>query len=230
MSIKKGDFIRLSFTGKLEDGPVFDTTDEDVAKKNDIFDDEKKYAPMTVIVGSGFLVEGFEEDLAGKKEGYSGSVSVPPEKGFGERSLDAIEIVPSKKFEGDVSPGQMVEYGGRIGVIESISGGRVKIDYNEPLAGKTVVYDYKIEEIIKDPEEKIKALLKGYVSEDATFKLKDDTIKIDVPKELALDESWAIGKMLIGRFIVGATDVKKVVFREHFDAEDFLPKQNEEEN
>ena len=223
MPIQKGDFIRLSFTGRLADGSVFDTTDEKVAKESGIYDEEKRYSPMTVIVGSGFLVEGLEEDLIGKRAGHKGKVEVPPEKGFGDRSLDAIEIIPAKKFEGKVEPGKMVDFEGRIGVIESVAGGRVKVDYNEPLAGKTLIYDYKIESVIRDRKEKIEALLHGYVSEDAKFELKDDTIRIDVPKELAVDESWAVGKLLIGRFLTSAGGVRKVVFRETFTDKDFEP-------
>src|SRR5512139_345168 len=109
MPIEKGDFIRLAFTGKLADGSVFDTTDEKVAKESGIYDEEKRYSPMTVIVGSGFLVEGLEEDLIGKKAGYKGSATVPPAKGFGDRSLDNIEIVSIKKIQGDeeIEPGKM---------------------------------------------------------------------------------------------------------------------------
>jgi FKBP-type peptidyl-prolyl cis-trans isomerase 2 len=228
MPIQKGDFIRLSFTGRLADGSVFDTTDEKVAKDSGVYDEEKRYSPMTVIVGSGFLVEGLEEDLIGKQAGYKGSVKVEPAKGFGDRSLDAIEIVPLKKFEGKVEPGKMVEFEGRVGFIESVAGGRVKVDYNEPLAGKTLIYDYKIESLIRDRGEKIEALLKGYVSEDAKFELKDDTIKIDVPTALAIDESWAVGKLLIGRFLVDAGGVKKVVFQETFTEKDFEPQGEEE--
>jgi FKBP-type peptidyl-prolyl cis-trans isomerase 2 len=228
MPIQKGDFIRLSFTGRLADGSVFDTTDEKVAKESDIYDEEKRYSPMTVIVGSGFLVEGLEEDLIGKKAGHKGKVEVPPEKGFGDRSLDAIEIIPAKKFDGKVEPGKMVDFEGRIGVIESVAGGRVKVDYNEPLAGKTLIYDYKIESVIRDRKEKVEALLQGYVSEDAKFELKDDVIKIDVPTMLAVDESWAVGKLLIGRFLVNAAGVRKVVFRETFMEKDFEPQGEDE--
>lgn len=228
MPIEKGDFIRLSFTGRLTDGTVFDTTDEKIAKESGIYDEDKKYSPMVVIAGSGFLVEGLEEDLIGKKAGYSGKVKVEPAKGFGERSLDAIEIVSVKKFEGKVEPGQMVEYNGRVGFIESVSGGRAKVDYNEPLAGKTLTYEYKIESLIRDRKEKIEALLHGYVSEDAKFELKDDTVMIDVPKDLAVDESWAVGKLLIARFLVNSADVKKIVFQETFTDADFKDEEGAE--
>ncbi len=221
MPIQKGDFIRLSFTGRLADGSVFDTTDEQVAKESGIYDEEKRYSPMTVIVGSGFLVEGLEDDLIGKNAGYKGKVEVEPTKGFGDRSLDAIEIIPIKKFEGKVEPGKIVEYEGRVGFIESVAGGRVKVDYNEPLAGKTLIYDYKIESVIRERKDKIEALLRGYVSDDAKFEIEGDTVRIDVPKELATDESWAVGKLLIGRFLASSAGMKKVVFRETFTDKDF---------
>jgi len=228
MSIKKGDFIRLSFTGKLEDEKIFDTTDEQLAKKNGIFDKDRTYSPMTVIVGSGFLVEGLEEALIGKNAGYEGTITVPPEKGYGERSLDAIEIVPSKKFDGDIEPGEMVEYNGRVGFVESVSGGRVKVDYNEPLAGKRLIYSYRIEEVIEGKGEKIQALLKGYVDENASFSIHDGTIEVDVPKRLALDESWSIGKLLIARFLISSAELSKVVFRETFTKDDLIDESGEE--
>ena len=182
---------------------------------------------MTIIVGSGFLVEGLEEDLIGKKAGDKAEVTVPPEKGYGERSLDAIETVSIKKFEGKIEPGQMIEYEGKLGFVESVSGGRVKVDYNAPLAGKKLIYEYKIEEIIEDREEKIKALLKGYVDENTEFKLKEDTIKVAVPKRLALDESWTVGKLLIARFLISSAGIKKVVFKETFTADDFKDEKEE---
>lgn len=98
MSIQKGDIIKLSFTGRLEDGSVFDTTDEGVAKESGIYEENKLYIPMTIVVGTGSLVEGFEQDMIGKDAGYKGKVAVPPEKGFGLRSIDLIETVPEKKF------------------------------------------------------------------------------------------------------------------------------------
>ena len=70
MAIQKGDFIKLNYTGKFEDGRVFDTTDEDLAKKEDIFNPRGLYGGDVVIVGAGHTIEGLDEDLEGKEVGY----------------------------------------------------------------------------------------------------------------------------------------------------------------
>ena len=113
MAIQKGDFIKLSFTGKLENGTVFDTTDANVAKDFGMYNDQASYGPETIIVGKGYVVAGLDEDLIGKDVGYKGSVTVPPEKGFGMRRIDQYETIPVKKFKEPIRPGMRVNVGGR---------------------------------------------------------------------------------------------------------------------
>jgi FKBP-type peptidyl-prolyl cis-trans isomerase 2 len=60
MAIAKGDIIKLSFTGRLENGAVFDTTDERIAKESGIYEEGRTYRPMTVVVSSNTLVQGLE--------------------------------------------------------------------------------------------------------------------------------------------------------------------------
>lgn len=220
MVIAKGDIIKLSFTGKLENGSVFDTTDEKTAKENNIYNEERTYEPMTIVVGSGSIVQGLDEDLIGKKTGYKGSVTVPAEKGYGQRSLELIETVPVKKFHEKVEPGMIVESGDRTGVVESVNGGRARIDYNEPLAGKTLVFDYKIEKVLEDKDEKIDAVIKGYVGPETGYTVDGETVTIDVPKDYYLDKEWILGKVLIARFLVSFAGMKNVVYKETFSEED----------
>ncbi len=220
MAIAKGDIIKLSLTGRLDNGAVFDTTHEKVAKDSGIFDEGRKYQPVAVVVGSNTLVEGLEEDFVGKEKGYEGTVKVPPEKGYGFRSLELIETVPVKKFEKNVEPGEWVQAGDRVGVIESVKGGRARIDYNEPLAGKTLTFDYKIEDVIEGKENKADAIVKGYVGPETKYAIVDDTVTIDVPKAYYLDSEWLLGKVLIARFLVSFAGYKKVVYRETLDETD----------
>lgn len=220
MVIKKGDIIKLSFTGKMENGVVFDTTDEKVAKDNNVYNEDRKYEPMTIVVGAGALVPGLEEVIEGKDVGYKGSVTVPPEKGYGLRSRELIEIVPAKKFDTKVEPGMMVEYGDRVGFIESVSGGRVKIDYNEPLAGKTLTYEYSIDEMIEGKEKKVEALIQSYIGNETKYAIEGDTVTIDVPKDLFLDEEWVLGKMIIARFLINYIGMKHVVYKEDLEEAD----------
>lgn len=220
MAITKGDIIRLSFTGKLDNGTVFDTTDEKVAKENNIYDENRRYEPMTVVVGSNTLVVGLEEDLFGKDKGYQGTVAVPPEKGYGLRSLELIETVSTKKFDKAPEPGMWIESVDRVGVVESVSGGRAKVDYNEPLAGKTLMFEYTIEDIIEDKLEKADAIIKGYIDPAAKYTIDGDTVIIDVPKAYYLDEEWTLGKVLIARFLTSFVGFKQVTYKETFDESD----------
>ncbi len=142
MVVQKGDFIKLSYTGKLENGTVFDTTDANVAKEYGIYNEQASYGPETVIVGKGFVVAGLDEDLIGKDIGDKGTVTIPPEKGFGLRRIDQIETIPVKKFKEPIRPGVRVNVGGRTGTVESISGGRARVNFNSPLAGETLNYEY----------------------------------------------------------------------------------------
>lgn len=220
MTIAKGDIIKLSFTGKLENGNVFDTTDAGVAKESDIYDEDKVYEPMTVVVGSNMLVQGLEQDLFGKEKGYSGRVEVPPERGYGLRSLELIETVSPKKFDKRPEPGMWIESGDRVGVVESVSGGRVRVDYNEPLAGKTLTFDYTIENVLEDRGEKTEAVIRGFVGPNAKYAIEGETIVVDVPKDYFLDDQWFLGKVLIARFLIKFIGHKHVTYRETFDESD----------
>ncbi len=63
MTIETGDFIRINYTGRLEDGTVFDTTYEEVAKEHGIYDENARYESYVIVVGKGHVVEGLDEDI-----------------------------------------------------------------------------------------------------------------------------------------------------------------------
>ena len=98
MAVQKGDFIKLSYTGKLQNGVVFDTTDANVARENGIYNEKASYGPETVIIGKGYVVAGLDEDIIGKEVGEKGHVEVPPEKGFGMRRLVASRLTFPVEF------------------------------------------------------------------------------------------------------------------------------------
>ncbi len=86
MSVKNGDFLRLEYTGKVQEtGEVFDTTDEKVAEEEGIKSDKKIYGPISIIVGAGHVLKGIEDALIGMGEGDEKSIEIPPEEAFGER-------------------------------------------------------------------------------------------------------------------------------------------------
>ncbi len=147
---KHGDFVRVSYTGRFENGPIFDSTDEDVAKKEGIFEKVRKYGPLSVTIGESPLIEGFNEALIGMGEGGKKEVVIPPEKAYGDIDEALIKSVPVGVLKVQGIPakiGTKIETQDGMGRIIEVNDKRVKIDFNHYCAGKTLVYEIKIEEL-----------------------------------------------------------------------------------
>ncbi len=168
MKIKKGDVIRLQYTGKIkETGEIFDTTFEEVAKDAGIYSEKGIYGPVPIAVGAGHVIKGLDEQLEGLEVGKKYEIAVPPEKGFGRRDPRLIKTFTLGQFRRQglyPFPGMDVEVtteGGKKlkGRVLSVSSGRVRVDFNHPYAGKTLIYEVEILERIDDPIEKVKGLI-----------------------------------------------------------------------
>ncbi len=220
MPIQKGDFIKLSYTGKLENGTVFDTTDANVAKEYGIYNEQASYGPETVVVGKGFVVAGLDEDLEGKDIGYKGTVTIPPEKGFGMRRIDQIETIPVKKFREPIRPGVRVNVGGRTGTVESIAGGRARVNFNSPLAGETLIYEYTIDSSIENRDEKVAAILRMFTGKDIEHTIGDGKVTIEVPKDFQFNQRWLISKGAIVAQLQELEGIEDVVFQETYKKEE----------
>lgn len=194
LPIKKGDLVYIDFIGKIkETGEVFDTTIEDEAKKAGIFDENQIYEPMLVAVGKLWVVEGLDEALVGKEEHQEFEVEVSPEKGFGERDAKKVVLYTRRKLiesgiKEELRPGMVVTINGLPAIVRVASGGRYLLDFNPPLAGKTLIYKISIKSICKTLDEKIRAITKRRSRKLAE---KKDLYKCDVDNrtiEFYLDE------------------------------------------
>lgn len=223
MVIQKGDFIKLSYTGKLENGTVFDTTDANVAKEFGIYNEKASYGPETIVVGRGYVVAGLDEDLIGKEVGTKNTVTVPPEKGFGMRRIDQYETIPVKKFKEPIRPGMRINAGGKSGVVESIQGGRAKVNFNAPFAGETLVYEYTIESLIENKEEKIAAVIKMFAGKDLEHKVEENKVTVEVPMEFAFNQRWTMAKSMIASQIYEIDGITEVVFQETYKKPEETP-------
>lgn len=221
MAIQKGDFIKLNYTGMFEDGKAFDTTNEELAKKEDIFNPRGLYGGDVIIVGAGHTIEGLDEDLVGKEVGYTGKVSIPPEKAFGPSDPKLIESVSITKFkERNVHPGMNVELDGRRGIVSRVIGRRVTVDFNSPLAGKTVDYEYTIEKLLEDETEKIQGLLALYTGmRDLEIEIADGTAKIYTPTGLTFNQRWLMAKNRVASELFKYAGFKEVQFIEKLTPE-----------
>lgn len=181
-TIKEKDFVEVDYTGKLADGVVFDTTVEEIAKKNDLFSKEMKYGPATICVGEKQILPGLDEELVGKELGKEYAINLLPEKAFGKRDIKKLKIVPLSTFKEhqvQPQPGLQIDIDGEMGTINRVSGGRVIVNFNHPLAGKEVIYTFKINRKIEDTKEKIIAFL------NTTLRAKKEALKIEIKENKA---------------------------------------------
>ena len=77
MKVEKGNFVVFNYVGKFEDGEIFDTSYEDIAKKAGIYVEDRKYGPIGANVGVGELIPGLDEALIGMEVGEKKTVTIP---------------------------------------------------------------------------------------------------------------------------------------------------------
>ncbi|MBN2488281.1 MAG: peptidylprolyl isomerase [Methanosarcinaceae archaeon] len=218
MAIENGDFIKIQYTGKFDGETVFDTTYEELAKETEIHNPRGMYGGDVVIVGAGHTIAGLDEDLVGKEVGYTGTVEIPPEKGFGVHDPKMVESISISKFEDHRAyPGMEIEISGRRGVVTKVIGRRVRVDFNHPLAGKVVTYEYTIEQKIDDNAEKIKGLLGLYTGmPDLVVEVDGNSASIIIQPALTFNQRWLMSKGRIANEILANTDIDEVSYVEKY--------------
>jgi len=179
MTINQGDFVQLSYTGRVtETNAVFDTTDRTVAEKNNVAQKNKTYGPVTICLGEGQIIQGLDESVVGKNESDEYTVTIPPEKAFGKKDAKLVRLISMSKFkEQNVQPkpNLTVYINEKMGFIKTVSGGRVLVDFNHPFSGKTLTYDVIIDKHVTDLAEKVKAVLALGKFDDASVEVTNDT-------------------------------------------------------
>jgi len=191
--MNKGDFIKMDLNGWIDaTGKIFETTDEETAKKENIYSNGIKYGPVLVVAGSGSLLPGLEDEVAGMKVGEEKEVVLLPEKAFGARRADLLKVVPVselKKHEIPPIPGMPVMIDNIPGIIRSVGSGRAVIDFNHPRAGEKIKYKIKIVEKIEKDEDKIRELVNYKYKENAceSVELKGEEALVHVKKDLFLE-------------------------------------------
>ncbi|MBI4018350.1 MAG: peptidylprolyl isomerase [Candidatus Aenigmarchaeota archaeon] len=215
--MEKGDFVKINYIGRLETGEIFDLTYEDLARKEGIHNPKMKYGPVLAILGAGFVIRGLEKSLEEMKVGEKRSVEIKPEDGFGERNPKLVKVVPEKVFEQQkVEPkqGMVVDFGnGMKGRIQSATGGRVRVDFNNPLAGKTLKYDVEITEKVEGRDEKIKAIGESFGIDDMKAEF-GEAVHLETKLKLPLEIKERI-IYLVMKF--AEPQAKSVKFTEVFD-------------
>ncbi|MCX5868544.1 MAG: peptidylprolyl isomerase [Proteobacteria bacterium] len=139
---KNGDTVKVHYTGKLEDGTIFDSS--------------KDREPMEFTLGQGQTIPGFEMAITGMKPGETKTVTIPSDQAYGPPRKDLIQTIDRSKLTGSESAqaGQRVRVtqpdGRPISVlVVAVTDKTITLDANHPLAGKNLVFEIKLVEISK---------------------------------------------------------------------------------
>ena len=227
MVFKKGDFIIIDYTAKVkETNEVFDTTSEETAKKERLLKEGEIYEPKLIVIGENWMLKTLDESFTSMKLRKTATVEISSDKAFGARDPEKIRRVSLKQLTAKgINPaiGMRIEYGGKNAIIRSIGAGRVLLDFNPPLAGKTLVYDVTVKKKLKTKKEKISALVHRRIpiveAEKYKLTIQENSLSIEMPEEAYYLEGVQVAKrgvyIDVQKFFPETTEVK---FMETFKA------------
>ena len=137
---KNGDTVSIHYTGRLEDGTVFDTSEN--------------RDPLEFTLGEGNVIPGFEKAVQGMEEGDSKTATIPSDEAYGQRRDDLVLSVSKEQLPPDLEPqvGQRLQMQAGDGqtfqvVISEVEEESVEVDANHPLAGEDLTFDIELVEI-----------------------------------------------------------------------------------
>ena len=207
--VSKSDVILFDFTLRDRSGAVYDTTNAEQAAKAGMPVKDNAVRPVLVVAGEGQLLPGLDEKVVGATEGQLTHVDVTPDKAFGPRREDLIRVMPLSEFtKRDMTPvpGMVLEIDNQKAKIQSVNGGRVRVDFNHELAGQILSYDFTVVKILKTPAEKIQGLSDDLFVVTGPNAAKAGKIKtaldaatgvvtLSVPADFPKDANFALSKM-----------------------------------
>jgi len=226
LSVKKGDFILVDYVTKIkETEEIFDTTIVEEAKKGGVYKENSIYEPMFIVVGENWVLKKLDESLVDVNLDVKTTIEIPPEDGFGLRDADKIRIISINKIRKQnqnirISPGSQVEVDGKTAIVRSIGAGRVQVDFNSPLAGKTLVYDLAVKKIFEDKLDKIKAIIHRRIPavnlDNFVLTVTEKKITIELPEEAFYLEQIQLAKRGIASDLQKFFSPERIIFTEVF--------------
>lgn len=152
MPITEGDSVTISYVGRLDDGTVFDTSDEQLAREVGVDEEypERSFKPLEVKLGSDRIIEGLEEELAGMEVGDEKTLTIPPEKAYGRHTDDRVAEYNRGEFEEMIGDRDLVDgfevetNDGLPGEVVEFDANSVTVDFNHELAGETLTFEIEI--------------------------------------------------------------------------------------
>lgn len=154
-TVKKGDYLLIDYTGKLEDGTIFDTTLKEKALEAGIYSEEKDYRPFFFRVDARQVIKGIDEGVLGMREGEERTLKVSPGEAYGDHKDYLVQKIPLLRLELNEPPTageKIITPGGKeVKVLDSTETYAI-LDFNHELAGKTLILEIKLVSIVSRPE------------------------------------------------------------------------------
>lgn len=155
MTITRGDLVTIEYVGRLEDGTVFDTSDETLARDAGLAGErsERVFTALTVEVGEDTVIQGLQEALVGLSEGAETTVRIPPEQAYGTYDPERVGEYDREAFEEMVGDRELTEGfevetdDGLPGRVVDIGPETVTVDFNHELADETLTFEIEVVDV-----------------------------------------------------------------------------------
>lgn len=125
-----GSTVSVHYRGTLSNGEEFDSS---LGRE-----------PLTFQVGTGQVIEGFDQAVLGMAEGEKKTIELPPEQAYGDRRDDLIVTVPAEQAPDGLEPGQAVQLGNAPATVVEVTDSEVTVDANHPLAGEALTFEIEV--------------------------------------------------------------------------------------
>ena len=218
--VGKGDIVTIDYEAFLADNDrLFDTTIAESAKNAGFYDEKYEYGPMPLLLGAGKFYDALEDAIEGATVGKETEVKLAFADAAGARDPKLVETYQIKEFHRqdiDPRPGAEVQLGNRRGTVMYVGAGRVKVDFNNPLAGKDLRYRFTVRELIEDPVEKAKAVVKMTLgtSDGFEFTITDEKVSVILPELTKFDQTWPVARFAVVADLRKVANVDTVEFTE----------------
>ena len=151
MTVENENTIKVDYVGTLEDGTVFDTSIESVAKESDSYQEGRPYQPLEFKVGAGQMIAGFDAAVVGMKVDEEKTVTLPPAEAYGEMNAELVQEVPIENLKNagiEPKAGMVISANGNPAKITKVENNIVFVDFNHELAGKILIFKITVKEIV----------------------------------------------------------------------------------
>jgi len=209
-TISSGDIVYLDFDAfSVGNGDLIDTTHREKAEAAGMYDPDGRYGPRAIIAGKGEPVPGLDEDIQKAEVGKERTVEVSPAKAYGERNGKLVEIHPKNELlrlpeyrrdghYNEPEVGDKVTIRGRTGYVTTVTGGRVRIDFNKPLAGRTMRYVYTVTKKATTAEDRVRAVIDLHYGSSDDFSVEmhgEKEARIQLTDKAKIDPAWQDKKL-----------------------------------